>query len=280
MLMTQDWSPKEVNLIVKDYFDMLHSELNRQDYNKTEHRKSLLLLLSKRSEGSIEFKHQNISAALINMGLPFIKGYKPRFNYQKQAIEKEISNFVKKDQIAWEKEFEGFSSELVLPKIKEIDFTKILNEEPVLSQVKEDEPLFRPIKINYLEKEQNNRSLGEAGEELIIKYEKWRLIERGKEGLANKIEWVSKERGDGTGFDILSRNVNGTDRYIEVKTTKLSKETPIYLTRTELSFATLKTSNFYLYRVFNFDTSPEFFIKNGKYEGFCQIKAQTFKGYF
>jgi hypothetical protein len=280
MLMNQDWTPKEVRLIVKDYFDMLQSELNHKGYNKTEHRKSLLPLLNKRSEGSVEFKHQNISAALINMGLPFIKGYKPRFNYQKHAIEKEISDFVKKDQAALEKEFEGFSSELVLSKIKEIDFTKMLNEEPVLSQIKEDEPLFRPTKINYLEKEQNNRSLGEAGEGLIIKYEKWRLIDCGKEALANKIEWISKEQGDGTGFDILSKNVNGTDRYLEVKTTKLAKETPIYLTRTELSFASLKTSNFYLYRVFNFDTSPEFFIKNGKYENFCQLKPQTFKGYF
>ena len=127
---------------------------------------------------------------------------------------------------------------------------------------------------------QNNRLLGEAGEDLILKYEKWRLIEAGKMSLADKIEWVSKEQGDGAGFDILSKNTNGTDRYIEVKTTKLSKETPIYLSRTELSFATLKQKDFFLYRVFNFDTSPQFFVKNGKYESFCQLQPQTFKGYF
>ena len=278
--MSQDWTPKEVRLIVEDYFDMLHFERNHREYSKTEHRRNLLPLLNDRSNGSVEFKHQNITAALINMGLPFIKGYKPKFNYQKQAIEKEITEFIKKNQVPLEKEFEQFSSEVILPKQKEINFANILNEDPIVSQVSEAEPLYRPTKINYLEKEQNNRRLGEVGEELVMRYEKWRLIEKGKDSLADKIEWVSKEKGDGTGFDILSKNINGSDRYIEVKTTKLSKETPIYLTKTELSFASLKTKDFFLYRVFNFDASPQIFIKNGKYENFCQLKPQTFKGYF
>lgn len=279
--MNNDWSIEEVKSIVADYFNMLHLELNHQEYNKTEHRNYLSSLLNDRTKGSIEFKHQNISAALINMGLPFIKGYKPRFNYQKQLLEKSISDYVKENGNVLEKDFEQFSSFLNLEKQKaEKSFSEMLNEEPVTSEVKEDEPTYRPSKINYLEREQNNRSIGEAGEGLIIKYEQWRLSEAGKSSLADRIEWVSKDQGDGAGFDILSKNTNGTDRYIEVKTTKLSKETPIYLTKTELSFASLKESNFFLYRVFNFDTSPEFFIKNGKYENFCQLKPQTFKGYF
>lgn len=276
-----DWSKKEVGLIVADYFEMLHREINHQGYNKTEHRKLLLPILNSRSEGAIEFKHQNISAALINMGLPFIKGYKPRFNYQKQLLEKEIADFVKENRHTLEQEFEQFSTELISLSLNtKIDFTNILDEGLVLSEVREDEPTYRPIKTNYLEKEQNNRLLGEAGEDLVIKYEKWRLIQADKISLADKIEWVSKERGDGAGFDILSKNINGSDKYIEVKTTKLSKETPIYLTRTELSFASNKTKDFFLYRVFNFDTYPQFFIKNGKYENFCQLQPQTFKGFF
>lgn len=54
----------------------------------------------------------------------------------------------------------------------------------------------------------------------------------------------------------VSENTNGTDRLVEVKTTKLTKETPIYLTNNELGFASLNAKNFYLYRVFNFVTSP------------------------
>jgi hypothetical protein len=131
-----------------------------------------------------------------------------------------------------------------------------------------------------LEKEQNNRNLGEEGEKLVIAYEKWRLIKASKESLADRIEWVSKEKGDGTGYDILSKNTNGTDRYVEVKTTKLSKETPIYLTKNEISFAKTNSKEFFLYRVFNFGPKPQLFIKEGNYEGFCTIQPITFKGIF
>lgn len=277
-----DWTKLEVELIVQDYFNMLEFELGNKSYNKTNHRKILIPLLNSRSEGSIEFKHQNISAALINMGLPFIKGYKPRFNYQKKMLEKGIFDYIISHKASLEKKFEKFSdsignNEQLIPKV---DFESIINDELIISEVNESEPLYRPVKINYLEKEQNNRRLGEEGEKLIIEYEKWSLIKAGKENLADKIEWVSKDIGDGTGFDILSKNINGTDKFIEVKTTKLTKETPIYLTKNELSFSSVKEKDFYLYRIFNFDTVPQFFIKTGQYDSFCTLKPQTYKGYF
>ncbi len=69
----EDWSNIEVEAIVSDYFDMLQNELRGITYNKAEHRRNLRKIIN-RSEGSIEFKHQNISAALINNGAPYIKG--------------------------------------------------------------------------------------------------------------------------------------------------------------------------------------------------------------
>ena len=39
-------------------------------------------LLDGRSDGAIEYKHENISAVLIELGYPYIEGYKPRCNYQ------------------------------------------------------------------------------------------------------------------------------------------------------------------------------------------------------
>ena len=80
--MTDDWTEAEVTLIVADYFDMLRAELLGLPYSKAEHRHRLSPKLNRRSDGSIEFKHQNISAVLVNMGLPYIDGYKPRGNFQ------------------------------------------------------------------------------------------------------------------------------------------------------------------------------------------------------
>src|SRR5690606_15710516 len=67
---------------VADYFDMLSDELASRPYVKAEHRRALQPRLDGRTEGSIEFKHQNISAWLIEQGLPYIDGYKPLHHYQ------------------------------------------------------------------------------------------------------------------------------------------------------------------------------------------------------
>jgi len=76
--MASNWSESEVEAAVADYFDMLRSELTGQKYNKTAHRRALMEQLNNRSDGSVELKHQNISAVLIEMGIPYIDGYKPR----------------------------------------------------------------------------------------------------------------------------------------------------------------------------------------------------------
>jgi len=53
----------ELDFIIVDYFRMLKSELNGIEYNKSAHRRSLVELTG-RTEGSVERKHQNISAVL------------------------------------------------------------------------------------------------------------------------------------------------------------------------------------------------------------------------
>jgi hypothetical protein len=76
-----DWTRDEVELIVADYFAMLEAELKREPYSKAEHNRRLQAATG-RGRGSIEFKHQNISAVLVNFRQPFIAGYLPRQNYQ------------------------------------------------------------------------------------------------------------------------------------------------------------------------------------------------------
>ncbi len=274
-----DWTKEEIILIVADYFEMLTDELNGVAYNKSAHRKKLIPLLHNRDK-AIEFKHRNISGVLADMGLPYIKGYKPLFNYQRGILVEEVSQRLITRQIIIEKEFKKFADENTPPNTKKIQFDTIIDSSPNKTKQIEKEPLFLPIKINYLQREQNNRHLGEHGEQLVFDYEKWRLRNAGKEKFADKIEWVSKVKGDGLGYDILSKNNNGTDRFIEVKTTKLAKETPFYFSRTEWKFALLKEKDFFLYRVFNFTEAPKIFIKRGSYESFCNITATAFKGVF
>ena len=224
--------------------------------------------------------YRTVSGVLADMGLPYIKGYKPLFNYQRGILVDEVIHILNARKDFFEKGFKKFADENTYPAVKKISFDKIIETSPKKTKHVEKPPVFSPTKINYLKREQNNRSLGEHGEQLVFDYEKWRLIDIGKEKLSEKIEWVSKEKGDGLGYDILSKNSNGTDRFIEVKTTKLPKETPFYFSRRELKFALLNEKNFFLYRVFNFAEVPQIFIKRGNYESFCNITPINFKGIF
>lgn len=87
-----------------------------------------------------------------------------------------------------------------------------------------------------MEREARNQLLGEAGEEFVIRYERARLIQAGKDSLADRIEQVSSTVGPSAGFDILSFEENGSDRYIEAKTTKYGKNTPFSSRRTSCGF--------------------------------------------
>ncbi len=82
-----DWSAKEVDDIVEDYFDMLRKEMSGVRFNKTEHRNDLLQKLNRRSSSSVEMKHRNISAVLADMGLTYIDGYKPLPHKQQLLVD-------------------------------------------------------------------------------------------------------------------------------------------------------------------------------------------------
>ena len=273
------WSIYEVELIVTDYFQMLSDELTGKPYKKSEHRKNLLPLLNNRSEGSIEFKHQNISAVLINFGQPYIKGYLPRYNYQK-ILEEIVINYLY-NNLGIEDKFKQFADKDVHIK-STVNFEKLIIEPPVLGLVAEPSPSYHrsPINVNYLEREQSNNKLGKSGEELVLHYEKWVLIKNGKDNLAEQVRWISKEEGDGAGFDILSKNNNGSDKYIEVKTTKLGKETPFFFSRNELIFSQQHIKDFHLFRLFNFESEARMFTKIGGLDTICHSVPVSYKGYF
>ncbi len=278
--MKDSWSKIEVALIVADYFDMLIKELNRIPYKKTDHRRQILPLLHNRSEGSIEFKHQNISAILINLGRPYINGYLPRYNYQ-GLLEGEVIDYLI-DHSEIESYFQQFvEKDIIKPQIR-LDFDRIIVSPPEVINVIDPKVFYqpKPIEINYLEKEQLNKALGLYGEEVVIEYEKWNLIKLGKDNLADKIEWVSKEIGDGAGFDILSKNLNGTDKYIEVKTTRLGKETPFFFSSNELQFSINKALDYHLYRLFNAENDVKLFQKKGALNDICKSVPTMYKGFF
>lgn len=272
------WNQYEVEEIVADYFHMLLQELSSQSYNKTSHRKLLSKKLNDRSDGSIERKHQNISAIMIELGCPYISGYKPLGNYQallRDLVEQRISTDPVFDHVAL--------TASSLPAVAPINdsYSGLLVEPPQwVIQAKEKSPseysILRPTKKDYLERESRNASLGLAGEEFVMQYEHFRLVQLGQSALADKVEHVSKTKGDGLGFDVLSFDKNGREKYIEVKTTAFGKETPFFISRGEAGFSKSHQQDYHLYRLFNFRQSPKMFGLPGYVGEHCTLNPITY----
>ncbi|GAA6202932.1 hypothetical protein NBRC116599_41580 [Aquicoccus sp. SU-CL01552] len=71
-----DWTDLENGAVVTAYFSMLSDELSGRRFNKAAQDPALQDQIN-RSQGSIEFKMCNVSAALRGLGLPIIEGYAP-----------------------------------------------------------------------------------------------------------------------------------------------------------------------------------------------------------
>lgn len=132
---------------------------------------------------------------------------------------------------------------------------------------------------NYLEREARNRSLGLAGEEFVLNYERARLIHAGREKLAARIEHTSVVRGDHEGYDILSFEDSGAERLIEVKTTKYGKDTPFFLSRNEVAVSGRESERYFLYRMFAFRDAPGMYSLTGAMDKACELSPTTFLGH-
>ena len=278
--MQQNWSEKEIIEIVRDYFSMLSHELREESFNKSAYRRDLKKRLNNRSDGSIERKHQNISAILLELGLPYINGYKPLGNYQRAILPDAILAYLLNNPDMIQLIEKDVSQIPQIPTVENILESLVdppdMHGTPKNDHFSDFHNKYFPHKFDYLKQEANNQKLGSAGETFVINFEKARLIHSGKELLAEKVEQISVTVGDHAGFDILSFDTNGKDRFIEAKTTKYGKETPFYVTWNELLFSQSRSDNYHLYRVFDFRKHPRLFLTQGDLERRFSLHPQTY----
>jgi Domain of unknown function (DUF3883) len=267
-----DWTDGELDLIVADYFDMLGEEIVGIPFNKAAHNRALRAHID-RSKSSVEFKHRNISAVLVKLGLPTVRGYFPAENFQ-GAIIAAVDRFLSKNPIALhpERVVEGWAERQglfvgALPPLM-----------PVTPRKADIERIIR--KFNPVERDFRNHKLGHDGEELVFHHERQRLQQLDRPDLAKKVQWISEELGDGAGYDILSFDAHGKERLLEVKTTVGADTTPFYITRNELSLAGERPDAFRLCRVFDFSASPRMFELTPPLEDFVHLSALSYEASF
>jgi hypothetical protein len=274
------WSWDEVEATVADYLAMLRKELRREKYSKAAHRRALLKRLDGRSEPAVEFKHPNISAVMNELGYPAIEGYKPRRNYQ------ELIRDVVEEQVSQDHELQRLlelevQRDAEVPEVDDILASWVDPPSPSepagASTVREAPPRDAKSRVNYLEREARNRSLGEAGELFVLRFEQARLTHAGQGTLASKIEHTSKVRGDAAGFDILSFEADSRERLIEVKTTGFAATTPFFVSRNQVEVSRRERDLYHLYRVHRFRADPQIFGLQGALPDVCRLEPTEYR---
>jgi hypothetical protein len=263
---TDDWTAAEISAIVSDYLNMLQIEARGGAYSKAAHRRALAPGLSSRSAGAIEYKHQNISAAMIDLGLPYIRGYKPLGNYQ-GALAAEI-------QLRLE------TTPSLLAALRPRP-----DGDPAADTLRRTAPPTSSSRrrhgrhVDYGELQEESRRRGELGERLVVDYERHQLRQHERPDLADRVRWVARDDGDGLGYDVLSYRPNGSERHIEVKTTAFGAETPFYISSAELDFARRHVSSYALYRVFAVLDQPQFFVVEGDLTAHIETTPATYRAW-
>jgi hypothetical protein len=210
------WNAAEIRAVVADYLDMLAAEASGRHYSKAVHlRKLREQLNAARTDSAIEFKYQNISAAMLDLGLPYIRDYAPRSWYQAALT------------VETQRRLEAYPQLLrtlkagtdgAPPSGSHLQRTPAPTPAaPTAASPATGSRKGRHLDYGLLQGENQRR--GTQGEKLVDDYERAWLRQHGRYDLASRVQWTARDNGDGLGYDILSFDLDGQERYIEVKTT-------------------------------------------------------------
>lgn len=273
-----NWSEAEVRATVEDYFWMLERELRGETYSKTIQRHALIAKLQSRPPGAVERKHQNISGVLLELGFPFVRGYKPLLNYQGllrdvvlERLAQARSLIEAADQLSQgvPAQSRALADPVAAPEL-------VVREKPRISF----ESGFRSGRTDYVARDQRNRELGLRGEEIVIGWERQSLVASGRSDLASRVRWTSQDDGDGAGYDIESYYPDGAVRLIEVKTTNHHDRFPFLVTRNEVEVSERRAAEYHLVRVFDFSRDPRHFILPGSIRDHFELEPTGYRASF
>lgn len=267
------WSDDEINLTVDVYFRMLTLELAGESYTKTEFRREVERGVD-RSSGAIEYKFNNVSAVLDEIGAVWIPGYKPLRNVQERL------RVVVRERFEADADLRSF----MLKAVADGDVVRSelgAEVEPPAA----DWPDGRGrrvgvLDINFAAIESANRALGRADEETVLNAEQQRLRLAGRDDLAAEVRHVSVLHGDGLGYDIQSfRGLTDEPAFIEVKTTRYGKEVPFYISENEVEASNDLGPSYRLWRLYRYG-KPEtgHYTLPGPLARHAQLKPDTYRG--
>lgn len=270
--MAVGWSDSEIERTLDAYFEMLRLELTGRSFVKVDFYRPVASDIG-RSPGAVEYKFSNVSAVLAEMGATFIEGYKPLVNVQSRLRDRVQERFAADAELR--RLMIGLAERPAAPSGMVLgDPVAVPLDLVVPSTDSRRRRAGRFVDFNALESQNTQRGL--AGERLVVARERRVLHHLGRPDLAERVRHVSVEDGDGLGFDVQSFDVNGAERFLEVKTTIRSERQPFYVSRNEVQLSVEEPERFTLVRVFHLERQPGFYELPGSLQASAELVPDSF----
>lgn len=270
------WTADEVRATVSKYFDMLVMDVQGQHFVKAAIYRELSARFAARNVNSIERKMSNISAVLVGLGYPHLRGLSPLPNYQRSLVESVLEELTRRQSLDAIIESGVLDDAPVGP----VDIVREADVPPeMITDLLHGQGMSRAFKRDYLALEAANRALGLAGELAVVRHEQTFLRRIGRTKLADRVEHVAQTHGDGLGYDVLSFDPEGREKWIEVKTTKYAIDVPFFVTRGEVRVSSASPEHYHLYRLYGFGSSKGtgLYRLQGDLEKSCKLDAISFE---
>ena len=123
-----------------------------------------------------------------------------------------------------------------------------------ITEIPKSKRNFKGVDVDFQSQTKEQKDLGDDGEELVKQFEIDYLKNKGLIIEASKVEIMK----DGVGYDIISFNADGSEKYIEVKTTTGDKLTPFFLSDNEFDFMKQNVGKYSIYRVYKYNVDYNF----------------------
>lgn len=265
----KEWTLRECEITADAYFKCLQQKLAGKKFNRQRSIDQVAAQIS-RTPGSVDYKFQNIDAALFSAQLP-------RLNISVAKNAQKLLSYVVLDPLAprFAAVFSEARSASENDATSEVFVSIPIIEASILDR-KRDVSSLTAVRLDFSRRDAENRELGNCGEEWVVKAEKKCLQIAGCHELANKVRWVSRDLGDGLGYDIDSFEPDGTPIFIEVKTTNQGRNAPFYISATELAVSERLRDKYRIYRLFEFSGATKVYVVPGPLSKTLKMRSTAY----
>jgi hypothetical protein len=273
---TGPWSRQEVEVAVRAYVGMLQDETAGRPYRPANVVDQLVGQLPGRTAEAVETRFRGISGALEQEGSGWIEDFEPTND---QAIPVDlVRSYVGPGHSVGEAlaAYGDAASPPLSDRILSTDDVLVPVPSAQRSSTRRSRVGLAGSPISALQ-DFRKKKLGNAGEQWVIDLERERLRRSDRPDLADRIRWMARE-SDSHGYDVKSFDIDGRERFIEVKTTNYGVSTPFYITRNEVDVSVEHPDQYSLYRVHGFQRDPHIYILEGSVEETATLEPKVFLG--